>query len=399
MAFSSVEPSKRDEFLAFASLIRSQTDIQQKFYSLETRTERIAYIESLGFDPDTLSEVINSIEFTFGDQKVNYARWLQLKGVSNDTPLPLNVIVSAMRKTGYNNAYEQLSQDIEQYVNELTGYSGGAGTNVKKTTTTRAPKKDTEAVDTADEASDVSDKGISEESQEFVGSDKETADTSEARETSDQSDSAESDKGLDLSSEKFESTDKDSDSTTGKETSDSRNEATDNKADQINDQVDKYSSEHTDLQSSYTSEQSTEISKVATSYKDTVSSLKEQYDKGEISRTEYFSSLSAETNKALDNAAEIAPQEAGNYDELKDGLQDAIKYAEDGNAAKGTDEGDESGDKDQDKDSNSKDSSSDGWEKGLKDPATWIDAAAGAVGIEALKAVGKGLYKYYQDHS
>ena len=84
MAFSSVEPSKRDEFLAFASLIRSQTDIQQKFYSLETRTERIAYIKSLGFNPDTLSEVINSIEFTFGDQKVNYTRWLQLKGVSNE---------------------------------------------------------------------------------------------------------------------------------------------------------------------------------------------------------------------------------------------------------------------------------------------------------------------------
>lgn len=392
MAFSSVEPSKRDEFLAFASLIRSQTDIQQKFYSLETRTERIAYIESLGFNPDTLSEVINSIEFTFGDQKVNYARWLQLKGVSNDTPLPLNVIVSAMRKTGYNNAYEQLTQDIEQYVNELTGYSGGAGTSVKKTTTTRAPKKDTEAVDTADDVSDVSDKGISEESQEFVGSDKETADTSEARETSDQSDSAESDKGLDMSSEKFESTDKDSDSTTGKETSDSRNEVTDNKADQINDQVDKYSSEHTDLQSSYTSEQSTEISKVAKGYQDTVSSLKEQYDKGEISRTEYFSSLSAETNKALDNAAEIAPQEAGNYDELKDGLQDAIKFAEDGKATSGTDEGDESGDKDKDKDKDS-------WETGLKDPAAWIDAAVGAVGIEALKAVGKGLYKYYQDHS
>ena len=395
MAFSSVEPSKRDEFLAFASLIRSQTDVQQKFYSLETRTDRIAYIQSLGFNPDTLSQVINSIEFKFGDQKVNYAQWLQLKGISNDTPLPLNVIVSAMRKTGYNDAYEQLTQDIEQYVNELTGYSGGAGTSVKKTTTTRAPKKDTEAVDTADDVSDVSDKGISEESQEFVGSDKETADTSEARETSDQSDSSESEKGLDLSSEKFESTDKDSDSTTGKETSDSRNEATDEKADQINDQVDKFSSEHTDLQSSYTSEQSTEISKVATSYQDSVSSLKEQYDKGEISSTEFYSSLSVETNKALDNAAKIAPQEAGNYDDLKDGLQDAIKVAEDGKATSGTDEGDESGDKD----SNSKDSSSGGWEKELKDPDTWIGAIAGAVGIEALKQVGKGLYSYYQSRS
>ena len=42
-----------------------------------------------------------------------------IKGVRNDTPLPLNVIVSAMRKSGFNNAYDQLSKEIEQYINEL----------------------------------------------------------------------------------------------------------------------------------------------------------------------------------------------------------------------------------------------------------------------------------------
>ena len=172
MAFSNVDPSKRDEFLAFASLVRSQTDIQQKLYSLETRSERSAYIKSLGFDPEILSSVINSIEFTFGDKRVTYEQWLQLKGVRNDTPLPLNVIVSAMRKSGFNNAYDQLSKEIEQYINELSGYSGGAGTSVKVTTTTRSPKTDTETIDISVDVKDVSDKGISEESQDFVVSDK-----------------------------------------------------------------------------------------------------------------------------------------------------------------------------------------------------------------------------------
>tara|TARA_B100002051_G_scaffold261012_1_gene282081 strand:- start:66 stop:1232 length:1167 start_codon:yes stop_codon:yes gene_type:complete len=388
VAFSNVDPSKRDEFLAFASLVRSQTDIQQKLYSLETRSERSAYIKSLGFDPETLSSVINSVEFIFGDKRVTYAQWLQLKGVRNETPLPLNVIVSAMRKSGFNNAYDQLSKDIEQYINELSGYSGGAGTSVKKTTTTRSPKKDTEAVDTADDIKDVSDKGISEESQDFVASDK-------------NSDTKEEGKALDFSSEKFESTDKDSDSRTGKETSDSSNEATDSKADQINDQVDKYSSEHSDLQSSYTSEQSAEISKEATNFKDSVNNLKEQYDKGEISKTDFISSLAAEANKSLDKAAEIAPQESKAYDELKDGIDEALKAAESENITKGTDEGDESGDKDSssDKDSGSNDSSSDSIIKGLKDPDMWIGAIVGAVGIEAVKKGAKALANYYKDNS
>ncbi len=402
-----MEPSKRDEFLAFASLVRSQADVQQKLYSLDTRKERIAYIQSLGFNPETLSSVINSIEFKFGDKKVTYKQWLQLKGVNNDTPLPLNVIVSAMRKSGYNNAYDQLTKDIEQYVNELSGYSGGAGTSVKKTTTTRAPKTDTEAVNAADNVSDLSDKGISEESQDFVGSDKDTSDVSEARETSDQSDSSESEKGLDLSSEKFESTDKDSDSTTGKETSDSRKEATDDKSARINEQVEKYSAEHSDLQSSYTSEQSAEISKAARNYKDAINSLKEQYDKGEISREQYYSSLKADTSKALDNAAKIAPQEARNYDKLKDEIENAIKSAETGNATKGTDEGDESGDRDRDgvksddrdrdEDNDTKDK--DSWEKDLKDPDVWIAAIVGAVGIEVFKYGAKSIYNYFHDNS
>ena len=58
MAFSSLEPSQRDEFLAFASVIRSQPDVQRKLYSLETRSERISYIESLGFNPEMITNVI-----------------------------------------------------------------------------------------------------------------------------------------------------------------------------------------------------------------------------------------------------------------------------------------------------------------------------------------------------
>lgn len=398
MAFSSVDPSQRDEFLAFASLVRSQSDVQQKLYTLETRNERVAYIQSLGFNPETLSSVINSIEFEFAGKKVTYKQWLQLKGVSDNTPLPLNVIVSAMRKSGYNNAYDQLTEEIEQYINELSGYSGGAGTSVRKTTTTRAVKTDTEAVDTAGDLRGTSDKGMSEESQDFVGSNKETSDNSEAGESSDKSGAAELDKGLNLSSEKFESS-------TQEGSKDSNTETRSERADKINEQVDKYSSEHSDLQSSFTPKQSRELSKEATDYKDAVNEIKERYDKGEISRTQFYKSLSAETNRALDKAAEIAPHERGGYEELKDGLEDAIKSAESGNESKGTDEGDESGDKGSDgkdgdgKDSDGKDKNSDGLVKGLKDPDVWIAAVVGAVGIEALKAGKEALYNLYKDNS
>ena len=398
MAFSSVDPSQRDEFLAFASLVRSQSDVQQKLYTLETRNERVAYIQSLGFNPETLSSVINSIEFEFAGKKVTYKQWLQLKGVSDNTPLPLNVIVSAMRKSGYNNAYDQLTEEIEQYINELSGYSGGAGTSVRKTTTTRAVKTDTEAVDTAGDLRGTSDKGMSEESQDFVGSNKETSDNSEAGESSDKSGAAELDKGLNLSSEKFESS-------TQEGSKDSNTETRSERSDKINEQVDKYSSEHSDLQSSFTPKQSRELSKEATDYKDAVNEIKERYDKGEISRTQFYKSLSAETNRALDKAAEIAPHERGGYEELKDGLEDAIKSAESGNESKGTDEGDESGDKGSDgkdgdgKDSDGKDKNSDGLVKGLKDPDVWIAAVVGAVGIEALKAGKEALYNLYKDNS
>ena len=275
--------------------------------------------------------------------------------------------------------------NIEQYINELSGYSGGAGTSVKVTATTRSPKTDTETIDISVDVKDVSDKGISEESQDFVVSDK-------------NSETSEEGKAFDSSSEKFEST----------ETSDSRTETTDSKSDQtieinvtINEQVDKYSSEHSDLQSSYTSEQSAEISKEATNFKDSVNSLKEQYDKGEISKTDFISSLTAEANKSLDKAAEIAPQESKAYDELKDGIDEALKAAESENITKGTDEGDESGDKDSDsdKDSGSNDSSSDSIIKGLKDPDMWIGAIVGAVGIEALKKGSEVLYNLYKDNS
>ena len=64
-------------------------------------------------------------------------------------------------------------------------------------------------------------------------------------------------------------------------------------------------------------------------------------------------SLTAEANKSLDKAAEIAPQESKAYDELKDGIDEALKAAESENITKGTDEGDESGDKDSDSDKDS----------------------------------------------
>ena len=397
MAFSSLEPSQRDEFLAFASVIRSQPDVQRKLYSLETRSERISYIESLGFNPEMITNVINSIEFTFGGKKVSYRQWLESKGIDNKTPLPLNVIVSAMRKSGFSDAYDQLSQDVEKYISGLAGYSGGAGVNVKATTSVRAPKKDTEAVDNAGDVNDIGDRSTSEEAMNFVSPDSDTRDASVSGESGDKSESTTTDKGIDLTSETFESTDKESDTSTSRDSVTTRGESTDDKSAEINSQVDKFSAEHSDLQSSYTSEQSKEISKTSSDFKEAVNNLKEEFDKGDISRTEFFSSLTAETNKAFDSASTIAPQEAGNYGDLKDGLLDSIKSAESGEST-GTSEGDESSDKDSGSDS-SDSSSSDSWEKGLKDPDVWIGAVVGAVGIEAVKSVGKGIYEYYKSNS
>ena len=118
---------------------------------------------------------------------------------------------------------------------------------------------------------DVSDKGISEESQDFVLSDKNSETTEEGK----------------LSTRHLKNLSRQKPVILGNETTDSKSDQTIEINVTINEQVDKYSSEHSDLQSSHTSEQSAEISKEATNFKDSVNSLKEQHDKGEISKTDF----------------------------------------------------------------------------------------------------------------
>ena len=116
----------QDELFAFLSLLSNDQQLKLKYFSLASREARRDFIGSLGFSPDLIRESLSTISITVGSNTTNLLEFLISKGVGEDTPLPVGIVLSALRSAGANSSFAPLEASLADFQSKLGSSAGGS---------------------------------------------------------------------------------------------------------------------------------------------------------------------------------------------------------------------------------------------------------------------------------
>ena len=123
---ASEKKNSQGELFAFLSLLSNDQQLKLKYFSLESRQVRRDFISSLGFNPDLIRESLSTIPITVGSSTTNLLDFLTSKGVSEDTPLPVGIILSALRSAGSDTSLASIEASFSEFQSKLTSSAGGS---------------------------------------------------------------------------------------------------------------------------------------------------------------------------------------------------------------------------------------------------------------------------------
>ena len=123
---ASEKKNSQGELFAFLSLLSNDQQLKLKYFSLESRQVRRDFISSLGFNPDLIRESLSTIPITVGSSTTNLLDFLTSKGVSENTPLPVGIILSALRSAGSDTSLASIEESFSEFQSKLTSSAGGS---------------------------------------------------------------------------------------------------------------------------------------------------------------------------------------------------------------------------------------------------------------------------------
>ena len=123
---ASEKKNSQGELFAFLSLLSNDQQLKLKYFSLESRQVRRDFISSLGFNPDLIRESLSTIPITAGSSTTNLLDFLTSKGVNENTPLPVGIILSALRSAGSATSLASIEASFSEFQSKLTSSAGGS---------------------------------------------------------------------------------------------------------------------------------------------------------------------------------------------------------------------------------------------------------------------------------
>lgn len=116
----------QDELFAFLSLLSNDQQLKLKYFSLESRQVRKEFIISLGFDPDLIRDSLSEIPIQVGTKTTNLLDFLISKGVDEVTPLPVGIVLSALRSAGSDASFASIEESFTDFQSKLGSSAGGS---------------------------------------------------------------------------------------------------------------------------------------------------------------------------------------------------------------------------------------------------------------------------------
>ena len=116
----------QDELFAFLSLLSNDQQLKLKYFSLESRQVRKDFIISLGFDPDLIRDSLSEIPIQVGTKTTNLLDFLISKGVDEVTPLPVGIVLSALRSAGSDASFASIEESFTDFQSKLGSSAGGS---------------------------------------------------------------------------------------------------------------------------------------------------------------------------------------------------------------------------------------------------------------------------------
>ena len=115
-----------DELFAFLTLLSNDQQLKLKYFSLESRQVRRDFIATLGFNPDLIRESLSEIPIKVGLKTTNLLDFLISKGVDEDTPLPVGIVLSALRSAGSDSSFAPIEASFSDFQAKLGSSAGGS---------------------------------------------------------------------------------------------------------------------------------------------------------------------------------------------------------------------------------------------------------------------------------
>ena len=115
-----------DELFAFLTLLSNDQQLKLKYFSLESRQVRRDFIATLGFNPDLIRESLSEIPIKVGIKTTNLLDFLISKGVDEDTPLPVGIVLSALRSAGSDSSFAPIEASFSDFQAKLGSSAGGS---------------------------------------------------------------------------------------------------------------------------------------------------------------------------------------------------------------------------------------------------------------------------------